>query len=46
MIEINHIGEKITLSKIAQNLNCSVRTLHRNMSKQLKQEKESLNEEI
>jgi len=46
MIEINHLGEKITLNKIAQNLNCSVRTLHRNMSKQLKQEKESLNEEI
>lgn len=46
MLEINHIGEKITLNKIASNLNCSVRTLHRNMSKQLKQEKESLNEEV
>lgn len=46
MIEINHIGEKITMNKIASNLNCSVRTLHRNMSKQLKQEKELLNEEI
>ncbi len=46
MLEINHEGERITLPKLAEHLNCSVRTLHRNMSKQLKQEKDILNEEV
>jgi len=38
--------EKITISKIAELLNCSTRTVYRNMSKELKKEKERLNEEI
>lgn len=46
MIEINHEGEKITMKKLAEALHCTVRTLHRNMSSQLKQEKDRLNEEI
>jgi hypothetical protein len=39
-------AEKITISKIAKLLNCSTRTVHRNMSKELKHEKQILNEEI
>ena len=39
-------AEKITISKIAKLLNCSIRTVHRNMSKELKKEKQRLNEEI
>ena len=39
-------AEKITISKIAELLNCSTRTIHRNMGKELKQEKEKLNEKI
>jgi len=39
-------AEKITISKIAELLNCSTRTVHRNMNKELKQEKQRLNEEI
>ena len=39
-------AEKITISKIAKLLNCSTRTIYRNMSKELKQEKQRLNEEI
>jgi hypothetical protein len=39
-------AEKITISKIAELLNCSTRTVYRNMSKELKKEKERLNEEI
>jgi len=46
MLEINHEGEKITLDKLAEAIGCTVRTLHRNMSKQLKEEKQRLNEEI
>lgn len=46
MLEINHEGEKITMDKLASALHCTVRTLHRNMSSQLKQEKEKLNEEV
>ena len=39
-------AEKITISKIAELLNCSTRTIHRNMGKELKQEKKELNEKI
>ena len=46
MLEINHEGEKITMNKLADALHCTVRTLHRNMSSQLKQEKQKLNEEL
>lgn len=35
--------EKITISKLSKLLKCSSRTIHRNMSKQLKDEKETLN---
>lgn len=46
MIDLNDTGEKITWSKIAQLLDCSVRTVLRNINKELKQEKKLLNEKI
>ena len=46
MLEINNIGAKITLKHLAKLLGCSTRTLHRNMGKELKKEKELLNEKI
>jgi len=39
-------AEKITINKIAELLNCSTRTVHRNMSKELKQEKQIMNEKL
>jgi len=39
-------AEKITISKIAKLLKCSIRTVYRNMGDKLKKEKERLNEEI
>ena len=46
MLDLNDMGKKITISRIAGLLDCSTRTIHRNMSKQLKQEKQILNEEL
>jgi hypothetical protein len=46
MINLNDTGKKITWSKIAQLLHCSVRTVLRNINKELKQEKKLLNEKI
>ena len=43
MLHINDMNEKITISKLAKLLKCSSRTIHRNMSKELKQEKNLLN---
>ena len=36
---------KITIAGLAKSLNCSTRTVQRNISKQLKEEKELLNQE-
>jgi transcriptional antiterminator len=46
MLLLNHEGQKITIKSIANILNCSVRTVHRKMNEQLKQEKNTLNEKI
>ena len=46
MLLLNHGGHKITIKSIANILNCSVRTVHRKMNQQLKQEKNTLNEKI
>ena len=46
MIDLNDSGKKITISLIASLLKCSSRTIHRNMSQQLKNEKDLLNEEV
>jgi hypothetical protein len=43
MIALNDDGNKITIARLALLLNCSSRTIHRNMSKELKQEKDLLN---
>ena len=43
MLDLNDASEKITISRIADLLECSSRTIHRNMSKELKEEKELLN---
>jgi hypothetical protein len=43
MIALNDDGNKITIASLALLLNCSSRTIHRNMSKELKQEKDLLN---
>lgn len=46
MIDLNDLGKKITINKIAGLLDCSSRTIHRNMCTQLKREKELLNKQI
>ena len=46
MLDINDFGEKITISGIAKLLNCSTRTIHRNMGEELKREKELLNKQL
>ena len=43
MLEINHNDELITIDKLAKICGCSTRTIHRNIDKQLKKEKEYLN---
>ena len=35
-----------TIARLARGLNCSTRTVHRNMSEELKREKELLNQQI
>ena len=46
MLDINNWGNKITISNIALALNCTTRTIHRNMCIDLKNEKELLNKSI
>jgi len=46
MLDINDFGNKITISGIAKLLNCSTRTIHRNMGEELKREKELLNKQL
>jgi hypothetical protein len=46
MLLINHDNQKITISKLAESLNCSTRTIHRNMNNELKKEKSLLNKEF
>ena len=46
MIDINELSKKITIKRIAGLLNCSSRTIHRNMCEQLKREKELLNQQL
>ena len=43
MIDLNDDGKKITIGRLAGLLDCSSRTIHRNMSIELKKEKELLN---
>ena len=46
MLMLNHGGWKITIARLARGLNCSSRTIHRNMSEELKREKELLNQQL
>ena len=46
MIDINDMGNKITLDRIAGLLDCSKRTVQRNMCEELKREKELLNQQL
>ena len=43
MLHINHSNKRITISNLAKTLDCSSRTIHRNMDLELKKEKELLN---
>ena len=45
MLSLNHSGWKITIQRLATRLNCSSRTIHRNMCTELNREKELLNKE-
>jgi hypothetical protein len=46
MLDLNDDKQKITINKLAKLLECSTRTIYRNMGNQLKIEKELLNKEL
>ena len=46
MLMLNHGGWKITIARLARGLDCSPRTIHRNMGQELKKEKELLNAQL
>ena len=46
MLMLNHGGWKITMDRLAKGLKCSTRTVHRNMTEELKREKELLNQQL
>ena len=46
MLDLNDMGKKITIGRIAGLLDCSTRTIHRHMCDTLKQEKQILNEKV
>ena len=45
MLMLNHGGWLITIARLARGLDCSTRTVHRNMCAELKREKELLNKQ-
>tara|TARA_R110002020_G_scaffold115048_1_gene264649 strand:+ start:1158 stop:1760 length:603 start_codon:yes stop_codon:yes gene_type:complete len=46
MLDVHDLGQAITINKLSSLLRCSTRTIHRNMSIELKKEKELLNKEL
>tara|TARA_A100000172_G_scaffold31697_1_gene18890 strand:+ start:15 stop:629 length:615 start_codon:yes stop_codon:yes gene_type:complete len=46
MLNVNDMNRKIIISDLAKLLKCSTRTIHRNMCKELKREKELLNQQL
>ena len=46
MLALHHGGWKITIARLAKGLDCTPRTVHRNMCDELKKEKELLNREL
>ena len=46
MLDVHDTGKKITATQLALWLECSTRTIHRNMGEELKREKELLNKQL
>jgi len=46
MLYMHDLKQKITIKKIAEHFGCTIRTIHRNMSNELKKEKEILNNSL
>ena len=46
MLDLNDMSKKITIGRVAGLLDCSTRTIHRNMPVELKKEKELLNQQL
>jgi len=46
MLYTNDLGKKITIKNLADHFGCAIRTIHRNMSNELKKEKELLNKSL
>jgi hypothetical protein len=46
MLDLNEYNQKITIGRIASLLNCSARTIQRNMCEELKKEKDLLNKQL
>jgi len=46
MLDLNELNKKITWSQVANLLNCSERTIQRNINNTLKKEKQLLNEDL
>ena len=46
ILMLNHGGWKITIARLAKGLDCSTRTIHRNMTEELNREKELLNQQL
>jgi hypothetical protein len=46
MLDMHDMSKKITIARIAGLLDCSSRTIHRNMCTELKREKELLNKQL
>jgi len=46
MLDLHDLGKKIVITQLALWLECSTRTIHRNMSEELKREKELLNKQL
>jgi hypothetical protein len=45
MLSLNHSGWKITIKRLAVRLNCSTRTIHRNLNVELRREIKLLNQQ-
>jgi transcriptional antiterminator len=46
MLYLHDINQKITITKLAQSLKVSTRTIYRSMTEELKKEKELLNKQL
>ena len=46
MLDLHDAGKKIVITQLALWLECSTRTIHRNMGEELKKEKELLNQQL